>query len=56
MIRELIQLAWHTIRDRQRSTPDPPIEHPGEDQQFSQWLRDRNLQDQADEDETRWTP
>lgn len=50
----LRRLAWRT--SWRRSTPDPPIEHPGRDRQFGEWLRERNLQDQADEDESRWKP
>lgn len=56
MRREFLRLAWRTLTTWRRSTPDPPTEHPGEDRQFSEWLRDRNLQDRADEDESEWKP
>lgn len=60
MIREAIQLLWHTIRDRPRrqSTPDP---HPGDDNQWHDMPRIRNRhgsnpQTQQDNDERKWQP
>lgn len=61
MTREALRLLWQTVLASLRHR-DPPLEHPGTDEQFARWhqidLKHAGKTDsrQADEDDRRPTP